>query len=266
MIDGPFSTDLGELSVTGEHRTIPFDYAFRYELGGAVGKVHNQTVTVSIESSFVAVSIGYGVISKITPIVFGPDPPPPSSSSIPISLAAGIPGRINPKLVDLDRIDRGLNRALNQTAIRQKGNDVIGFALKLGIKLNPESADVILSSLSGGANIDDSLAEKMFQVVAPPPDQIQFLYALFDEGSGREFQSDPILNTAGLGTSDGDRPFRYFARPITFRPRSVIRMQITEVSDFIGDLHVSLQGYKVLGDLGTPTGRVQRGVRRGRAR
>ena len=74
-----------------------------------------------------------------------------------------------------------------------------------------------------------------------------FKYALFDQGSGREFQSEPILNIAGLGSSDGKRPFRYFARPIEFAPRSTIRLQITEVSAFQGELHVSLHGYKTLG-------------------
>jgi len=99
--------------------------------------------------------------------------------------------------------------------------------------------------------------QRLFQVVSAPSDQIQFLYALFDDGSGREFQSEPLLNTAGLGSSDGDRPFRYFARPITFEPRSVIRMEVTEKSDFQGELHVTLHGYKVLGSPGTPTGRPQ---------
>jgi hypothetical protein len=44
----------------------------------------------------------------------------------------------------------------------------------------------------------------------------------------------------------------------------VIRMEITEKSDFQGELHVSLHGYKVLGSPGTPTGRPQSA--RGRAR
>ena len=90
-------------------------------------------------------------------------------------------------------------------------------------------------------------------------ERVAFIYALFDQGSGREFQSEPILNIAGLGSPDGKRPFRYFARPIEFAPRSIIRMQITEVSAFQGELHISLQGYKTLGQPGTPTGsRLQR--------
>ena len=69
---------------------------------------------------------------------------------------------------------------------------------------------------------------------------------------GREFQSDPILNIAGLGAADGKRPFRYFARPITFAPLATIQMEITELSAFRGALHVSLHGYKMLGAGRTP--------------
>jgi hypothetical protein len=114
--------------------------------------------------------------------------------------------------------------------------------------------------------LNNGIRTQLFQVVGTPPEQIQFLYAIFDEGSGREFQNDPILNIAGLGISDGDRPFRYFARPITFTPHSTIRLEVTEVSAFQGDLHISLHGYKVLGGAGTPTGRMQQGRFRSRRR
>ena len=103
--------------------------------------------------------------------------------------------------------------------------------------------------------VPSGVMSELFQAVAVPTEQIQFTYALFDDGSGREFQSAPILNTAGLGTADGERPFYYFARPITFVPRSVIRMEVTELSTVAGDLYVSLHGYKVLGGAATPTGR-----------
>src|SRR5215813_9430281 len=63
-----------EAPQAAERRTIPFDYAFRYQLTGKPGNVINETVTVSIEATFVAVSIGYGVVPKITPTKFGPEP------------------------------------------------------------------------------------------------------------------------------------------------------------------------------------------------
>jgi hypothetical protein len=95
---------------------------------------------------------------------------------------------------------------------------------------------------------------------------VQFKYALFDDGSGREFQSEPILNIAGLGSASGERPFRYFAQPIIFKPKSTIRMEVTEVSDFTGELHVSLHGYKVLGEPNSPIALAQRRAARGRSR
>ena len=129
----------------------------------------------------------------------------------------------------------------------------------------------------GGCLADDMGLGKTIQVLAllesrrtrrVPAGEVQFLYALRDEGTGREFQSQPILNTAGLGTANGNRPFRYFATPITFAPRSMIRMDVTEKASFKGELHVVLHGYRILGETGTPTavartiGRQTRRVRR----
>jgi hypothetical protein len=128
---------------------------------------------------------------------------------------------------------------------------------KDGLRFNPEFAERLF--LTGGAEPDERILSQAFEAVGAPPERVAFKYALFDQGSGREFQSEPILNIAGLGSADGKRPFRYFARPIEFAPRSTIRLQITEVSAFQGELHVSLQGYKTLGTAGTPTGpRLQR--------
>jgi hypothetical protein len=46
---GSFS-GLNETPAPAGRRTIPFDYAFRYELTGKPGNVINETVTVSIEA------------------------------------------------------------------------------------------------------------------------------------------------------------------------------------------------------------------------
>jgi hypothetical protein len=271
-------------------RTIPFDYAFRFDLSGEPGKTHNQSLSVSIEASFTAVSIGYGVIPKTTPLNFG---------LLPRELAEGATGNAQKPVVDLVNAlapsfsaiipkqiftttpGGGVATAGSRTAIRQfaqrsflrltlaalgsaldepidqaAASPVIGpqtaAALRNGIKFNPEFVERLLLSLDGD-ELDDASFLEAFQVVAAPLDRIQFKYALFDGGSGREFQSEPLLSTAGLGSPDGRRPFRYFARPIEFSPRSNIRLQVTEVSDFTGELHVSLQGYKTLGGTGTPT-------------
>ena len=81
---------------------------------------------------------------------------------------------------------------------------------------------------------------------------VHFLYTIVDSGTGRELQNRQVHNIAGLGTADGDRPFRPFARPVSFVPRSSIRIEIEEVSygPFFkdGTLYVVLHGYKRLGE------------------
>jgi hypothetical protein len=278
-------------------RTIPFDYAFRFdkanknELKGQPGFVHNSTVEVSVEATFTAVSIGYGVVPKAQPITFGL-PPPARALRAPINLfsapmsdiiqtlsaafdeevkspqpavstppVAGTPPSV--AVASLRFLSTGLPAAVVPPVPRTiKLGPKTAAVLQGGLRLNPEFADRIL--LTGGANLDARILQEAFQAVGAPPEQIAFKYAIFDQGSGREFQSDPILNIAGLGSADGKRPFRYFARPIEFAPRSTIRLEITEVSTFEGELHISLQGYKTLGQAGTPTGSSQQHHRRTR--
>ncbi len=264
MNAAPFVNGFAEVPSVPLGRTIPFDYAFRYTLTGVRDNVINQTVTVSIEATFVAVSIGYGVISKFEPVKFGIPPLPPVPPILLIR-RAGPPKDLGS--IPLGELLDDLGRVSTEdpTVFRERIGPRAAAALRAGIKLNPDFIQRVLL-LGKNQPVEAKILEELFQVVAPPPEEIQFLYALFDEGTGREFQSEPILNIAGLGISNGDRPFRYFAKPITFAPRSTIRLQVTEISEFQGDLHVSLQGYKMLGEPGTPTGRVQTGRRSARRR
>jgi hypothetical protein len=75
--------------------------------------------------------------------------------------------------------------------------------------------------------------------------------SIVDSGSGRELQNQPIHNIAGLGESNGDRPFRPLAKPMIFMPRSTIRIEIEEISTgplYEGaQLYFVLHGYKILG-------------------
>jgi hypothetical protein len=235
-------------------RTIPFDYVFRFdgpnnELKGEPGLVHNSTVDISIEAAFTAVSIGYGVVPKVESLTFG----------VARVSEGSFFGRTLSELIV------SLSKALDEfefASVTGKVGPRTAAVLQDGFRLNPQFAERIF--LTGGVELDDQISSQAFQALGTPPERVAFKYALFDQGSGREFQSEPILNIAGLGSSDGKRPFRYFARPIEFAPRSTIRLQITEVSAFKGELHVSLHGYKILGTQGTPTspGRIRRGVTR----
>jgi hypothetical protein len=251
----------GVASPPAARRTIPFDYVFRFdgpnnELKGQPGLVHNSTVDISIEAAFTAVSIGYGVVSKVNPVTFGV--PPAVKPGVKLSIFGKTLGDL------LERLSEKLDEAVTFQfgAIVGKIGPRTAAALKDGLRFNPEFAEHIF--LTGGFESDEQILGEAFQAVGAPPERVAFKYALFDHGSGREFQSEPILNIAGLGSSDGKRPFRYFARPIEFAPRSTIRLQITEVSEFEGELHVALHGYKTLGTPGTPTapGRTRGRVRR----
>jgi hypothetical protein len=81
---------------------------------------------------------------------------------------------------------------------------------------------------------------------------IHFLYTIVDSATGRELQNKSVHNIAGFGAADGDRPFRPFARPVPFVPRSTIRIEIEELSagPFFkdGTLYIVLHGYKRLGE------------------
>jgi hypothetical protein len=309
--------------VTARRRTIPFDYAFRYQLTGERDRVHRETVTVSIEATFVAVSIGYGVVPDVQPVRFSL-PPIQQEAGVPIRelvlnrMVASVTGAAAPaaaQRVALDNVgalrlnagalgpqllnpllpapiaaivppaprpgqpvpiaDRatsgirslfvgelidGLATSLDEQPGGRRAASTVGGVnrigpmtaqvLRNGIRIRPDVLERVLMG-DGTAPLTEDDA---FEAVAAPPDQILFKYALFDDGSGREFQSEPLLNLSGLGISNGDRPFRHFARPIAFAPRSRIRLEITEISEFTGELHVSLQGYKMLGAPGSPTG------------
>ncbi len=287
-------------------RTIPFDYAFRFkvfdekdEKKSFVDQTLSATLTVSIEASFTAVSIGYGVIPEVDKISFGPSqqqdledvPPPPSALPVPragrvrtellgrriTSAAAGAAPKapldsITPRHLLFGDIIRSLGRKLGEQKLTEADAfslDMIGphtaAALLNGIRLRPDVARKLL--LDGGKNaLEEADLDNMFETVAVPPERVQFLYALYDEGTGRAFQSEPILNIAGLGIADGDRPFRPFVPPVTFTPQSTIRLEVVPKSEFKGDLHIVLHGYKILGGVGTPTGRAQRDMRRVRRR
>ncbi len=225
---------IGEAS----RRTIPFDYSFQFDLQGQ-GKVLRKSVDVSVEGTFIAVSIGYGVIPQIESMEFGPE-------------AGEIVSNVALRDIPLSAVMDAADRLLTNHPGLARGRTAGDAVLLQGIRLNPTMAHVGL--LQGP--LPDRVVSRLFRLAGSGTSEIQFLYALTDEGTGRSFQSEPILNTAGLGISNGDRPFRHFYPPITFTPRSKISLEITEVSNFVGTLYVSLQGYKVLGAADSPTGRV----------
>ena len=78
-----------------------------------------------------------------------------------------------------------------------------------------------------------------------------FFYTLVDSGTGRELQSDKLLQLATIGRGDGLRPFREFSQPMFFQPRSTVRIEVEEIMQASiykeAELWFVLQGYKILG-------------------
>jgi hypothetical protein len=86
-------------------------------------------------------------------------------------------------------------------------------------------------SLLGGSLVLESLDAGLLARLAG----IDFKYSIIDSGTGRELQNRAIHNIAGLGESNGWRPFRPLAKPHLFMPRSTIRIEVEEVSQGISD-------------------------------
>lgn len=215
-------------------KEIPYDYVATFKLTGIAGHRVQDVITVSTEGTFIAVAIGYSFLPKLasgTGIYFTvpttsataisvPALPTSATASVTATLPTTIAGGSPP-----DGFPLGLFQGLPQAA----------FTPSQG---SPSAAELLARTL---------LAARFKELCG-----IDFKYSVVDTGTGRELQNQPIHNIAGLGRADGDRPFRPFARPALFMPRSSIRIEIEEVSEgFIytdGLLYIVLHGYKRLGE------------------
>lgn len=253
-------------------KTIPFDYTTHFPVDDDRERNArprtlkkdirlSALVQISIEAPFVATGIGYGFVLPVNRIEFGVPPAPPPAPGGAILLAAA---------VRPDVLETSFNALDAKLAARPAlGGITLEALLANGFTINPKYAAQLLPRPGAKRGFDwDVLGVRapadLFLAQAPAPETLQFLYAIHDEGSGRAFQSDLVLSTAGLGGPGGKRPFRHFATPVQFAPRSTIRIDIVPLQDVVGELHFSLHGYKVLGSPGTPTdlARVARRLRR----
>ncbi len=131
------------------------------------------------------------------------------------------------------------------------GLEKIGTDLTDGFRLNPNFANLAIADLPLD-QISPEDRDRIFETGCAAAEEVSFLYSIDVVGTGRELQSRPIHNIAGLGIANGDRPFRPFAKPIVFAPRSSTRIQIEERSGPPGTLFIVLQGYKLLGTAQIP--------------
>jgi hypothetical protein len=228
-------TGCGEVasSVSGMNqssRTIPFDYVTSFELTGSPGNLIEEEVPVNGEGGFVATTIGYGLAVDSLDVRVGglPAIPPPPAVPPPVDLA------------DL---------AFNQFPTS---------ALQDGIRIRQNFLRIAFDSNGNLTEVPRNVIDRVFERLNRP-DDVSFRYAIFDTGTGRELQNQPINNIAGLGIANGDRPFKRFARPMVFQPRSSIRVTVEEKFGR-GTLFIVFQGYKLLSPL--PASQASTTVRR----
>jgi hypothetical protein len=223
---------------------VPYDYGATFAITGTPGAIRQDVINISPDGIFVAVAIGYGFdedrgrSALLTVLPRGPGPGVVPSLIRPGDLTlrelpptALIEGfRVHPKLEALVFATRG------------DGAEGNGNLAARNRELSDELVPVELLE-----DDDDGGRTTLFQQVRSPA-ELSFLFSLLDSDSGRELQDEPTHNLASLGKSNGERPFRWLAQPVTFMPRSTVRLQIVERSEQVrGTLFIVLYGYTVLG-------------------
>src|SRR5262245_22673849 len=221
----------------GRADVVPYDYGAVFRISGRPGNVVQSVINTAPDSLFVAVAIGYGFEEdRGRPLTFEP---------------AAQPGGLPTGMVRLGDITL---------------DDLPESALLQGFRVNPRFEQQVFGFDSAGQNSsalergfsDDPVPaaqlgqDSFFQQVTSPA-EITFLFSMLDSGTGRELQDEPVHNIASLGKSNGERPFRLLAQPITFLPRTTIRLQIVERSPGAqGTLFMVIYGYAAIGSLGCP--------------
>ena len=189
-------------------RVVPFDYVSTLDLTGQPGNILEDEVPINVDGGYVATAVGYSLDAGDTRIQI-------DSQSAQVNLGDIRLNQIKPvqSLFDGVRLDPSRVR----------------FAFTAGGQLNTVSRDLL---------------GRLFQSVNRP-EEARFLYSIIDTGTGRELQSQRAFNVASLGIANGDRPFKVLHKPMTFLPRSTIRVQVEEVFGR-GRLFLVFQGYKIL--------------------
>ena len=204
---------------------MPFDHAASFELKGVPGNIVQDVINITSDASFVAVAIGYGLeedrarSSELSPAPAAPTFRPRDILLSQIPAASLIEGfRLNPRFE------------------RLVFNDFSAVARGRAVQNRERTFSDVPISVDSSGDIVERLK---------PSEEISFLLSIVDSATGRELQDEPIHNLASLGKSNGERPFRMLAQPLTFEPRSTVRLQIVERSDGLrGTLFIVLYGYK----------------------
>ena len=267
----PVAPGMLKIPAVSDENVVPYDYGATFEVAGTPGAIRQDVINISPDGMFVAVAIGYGFEEdRARPLLLavhdrvGPSGralrrpvtrpanfTAPARAPFPAGAVFGAPSLIRPGDVTLGEIPAA--------------------ALISGFRVNPTLEGLVFGGATGAlpgnrsvpatdreladAEVSVELLEEdgdgrrptLFQQMRAPA-EISFLFSMLDSSSGRELQDEPTHNLASLGTSRGERPFRWLAQPITFMPRSTMRLQVIERSEGVrGTLFIVLYGYKVLG-------------------
>lgn len=200
-------------------RIIPYDYVATFELRGEVGNLIEDVINISVEGTFIGVAVGYGL---------------EADTVSPVNIIT----------------DSGADLKLEDITLA----DLPPHVLMDGFRSNPSLQRLAFPNtvLDGALPVATANEVGLFQRIQQSKD-FNFLFNFIDSGSGRELQNAPIHNIAGLGKTNGERPFRMLAKPLAFLPRSSVRIQVEEKSaDVTGRLFIVLHGYKILGAASVP--------------
>lgn len=218
----------------GGPRVLPFDHGASFRLAGRPGAVVQDVINIGADAVFVATAISYGFEEERGRELRLRPPRGPAAGS------HWVPGDVTLGQFPVDALMDGVRLAPRFERIALTSDDAATPEL-LEEPLAPQQLDAAFERVrhvGGGASSSDDLS---------------FLFTLTDSASGRELQDAPAHNLASLGGADGQRPFRPLAQPVTFLPRSTVRVQVEERSfDRRGTLFVVLHGYKVLGGSACP--------------
>jgi hypothetical protein len=117
-----------------------------------------------------------------------------------------------------------------------------------GIRIRPEYLRVALQTGGALASVSLDVVNQIFQRLNRSED-VDFLYTIYDAGTGQAWQNVPLYNVAGLGIANGLRPFKQLAKPAILAPRSTLHITVQEQFGR-GVLFLALQGYKRIGAYG----------------
>ena len=201
---------------------VPFDYVSTLDLTGQPGHIVEDEVPINVDGGYVATAVNYSLDTGNTNIeIDSPDEP---------SINEDEPSAKKDKLINISDI--------KLTEIRPVQ------ALFDGIRVHPLRTRFAFTAGGQFNIVNQDLLGRLFQSVNRP-EEVRFLYSINDTGTGRELQNQRVSNVASLGIANGERPFKIFHKPMTFLPRSTIRVQVEEVFGR-GRLFLVFQGYKML--------------------